>query len=228
MDTFETTELGSFFVHCSGDKISTNLGCNGFHHTISLGIKSKILDLHRTEDDSKIYPRRKGLFYIRHFTIRKLIFHLKNALPGLLQLGPKIIPVSTLNHSGLTFIRFDEAWESRLFKGGNTKKFRGKIPSNTFDEFVQHSIDLKNYSLSELFIAFRENKSQAEFFGIVITHPRITGDNVLLFKEDDLLSIRNSLAETMKRVIEKEIDPEYQEMLRNELQTLIENSASKS
>ena len=208
----------------------------GDHFTVHLGLNSKMLDIHKTNQALKNSDKNphESLIILRHFTVGRILVHIKREVPNLFRLlFSNRITVSKLKKMNCLVMQLnDEDLQKSLFKtnGAKTKmKMRKNIQPDVIDKSLKCPCILNSVKKNDSFMVFRNKRNRLVLAGSLISFPqkRITKEFIFLSTKK-FLRIGKIFSNKIEKIVERETSLDNQELLKKELQRKINKATNNS
>lgn len=230
MEYIKVPDKENFFFRVAQNKISFGYGntLSKEHYTLNFGVRSKILDIHITKEGKAVSgnEKHKGKYFIRHYTIRRILVYARNVIPTLDRFFlQNRKPLSVLNRLNLSLFPIEDERILELLKidkKGTRAKLQKRIRKDLANELVGDVFQVTKVHTVKPFIAFSEKKGKIVPYGVVYAYPqKCFPKSVFLFGFQSNLSIWKHHFKEVFKIIEKELKTEKQQILGKELQTFL-------
>jgi hypothetical protein len=140
MQSLKLTQLEGYSVYVgkikNKEKLVVKTGKENRHYTLDLGMKSKIFDIHETDEVKKLQGTRpEVLFASRHFTIGRVLLYLKNTILPIFQQNIETIDKNWLKTNNCELFGLDNINQDKFFKEKNNEfSVLPKIELSVFEE----------------------------------------------------------------------------------------------
>ena len=175
----DISKYENFFIRFASDKVSMKMESDQNHYSVSFGLGSKVLDVHKTKENAPEHEKYEGHFYIRHFTIGRVLVYTQRVAPGFLQtIKSSVTTVTILKRLDLVLMPFHEDWALQFFKldkNGTRMKPRKDVPVSVFDKMFLDCREVKKCKTVEIFFAIKEKRGAFIPYGLVIVFPNTNG-----------------------------------------------------
>ncbi len=205
--------------------ISFGLKSEPFHHTISFGNKSKVIDYHLTRHPDN--GEKENRFFVSYYTVGRILVIIRKEEERIKRsLFSGYMPKNKLKWDNLVLLPVDESRMHGLMElQDNGKKLEVKetILRRDLNQLAFCPCILDNLSELEGFGCYKVKGKHLHIHGIVIGFPKVKGreTQVLFFSKRQMNRLGERMKLSIEPIIEKEKQPERQAELRAKVDKIV-------
>lgn len=223
MDKIEIKRDNQFYITFNNSSVSFGLKSQPLHYTVSFGRISKIADIHITnEPDDGV---KDVLYCLRYFTIGRIFATLKEEQKTFFRSMFSVIkPVSEVDWRGMVLQKIDGGTEHDFFdleNHGKRLELKESIPTRSIENSLYCPCELKGKINQPVgFIAHKWKGNSLKFQNLVIALPNSKGTEnfVVIISKRQMQRWVDKMIDKIKVVVQRELLPDNQENLKNEIQ----------